>query len=155
MTEPTSTGIGGDMFILFWDASTKTVKAMNGSGRAGANCTLSKVRGDLGIKDGESGSIPMTSVHAATVPGAPAGWVDTHEKFGSDKVNMSDILAPAIKLGENGFPVSEIAAHYVCNPSSEKPPADETVGILRGPPPRRLAQLCGNVEERPFCKRRR
>jgi len=116
MTEPTSTGIGGDMFILFWDAASKTVKAMNGSGRAGAKQTLSTIRRDLGIKDGKSGSIPITSVHAATIPGAPAGWVDTHERFGSDKVSMSDILAPAIKLGEEGFPVSEIAAHYVSNP---------------------------------------
>lgn len=101
------------MFILFWDASTKTVKAMNGSGRAGSRCTLSTIRKDLGVKDGENGSIPLTSVHAATVPGAPAGWVDTHERFGSSKVSMSDILAPAIELGEKGFPVSEIAAHYV------------------------------------------
>ena len=116
MTEPTSTGIGGDMFILFWDAASKTVKAMNGSGRAGAKQDLSTIRKDLGIKDGESGSIPITSVHSATVPGAPAGWVDTHERFGSDKVSMSDILAPAIKLGEEGFPVSEIASHYVSSP---------------------------------------
>lgn len=116
MTEPNSTGIGGDMFILFWDASTRTVKAMNGSGRAGSKCTLSTIRKDLDIKDGESGGIPLTSVHAATVPGAPAGWVDTHERFGSDKVSMSDILAPAIKMGENGFPVSETASHNVCGP---------------------------------------
>ncbi|KFH42018.1 putative gamma-glutamyltransferase-like protein [Hapsidospora chrysogenum ATCC 11550] len=112
MTEPCSTGIGGDMFILFWDAEKKQVKAMNGSGRSGAKCTLSTIRKNLGIKDDEPGKVPMTSVHAATVPGAPAGWVDTHERFGSSKVTMADILAPAIKLGEQGFPVSEVTAHH-------------------------------------------
>lgn len=113
LTEPCSTGIGGDMFILYWDAEKKKVHAMNGSGRAGARCTLDTIRKDLGIKDGESGKIPMNSVHSATVPGAPAGWVDTHERFGNPKITMAEILAPAIKLGEEGFPVSEVTAYYV------------------------------------------
>jgi gamma-glutamyltranspeptidase/glutathione hydrolase len=101
------------MFILFWDAKTKQVKSMNGSGRAGAKCNLDIIRKDLGIKDGEVGQIPLTSVHAVTVPGAAAGWVDTIERFGSGRVSLSQVLAPAIKLGEEGFPVSEESAHYV------------------------------------------
>ncbi|KAK2612258.1 hypothetical protein QQS21_001684 [Conoideocrella luteorostrata] len=112
MTEPCSTGIGGDMFILFWDASTKQVKAMNGSGRAGSKCTLDAVRMGLKIPDHQShAEIPKSSAHAVTVPGAPAGWVDTVERFGSGKLDMQRILDPAIALGEKGFPVSEVAAH--------------------------------------------
>ncbi|KAH6897294.1 gamma-glutamyltranspeptidase [Thelonectria olida] len=111
MTEPCSTGIGGDMFILFYDAANKQVKAMNGSGRSGGKCTLETIRKDLNIPDGAVGSIPMNSPHAATIPGAAAGWVDTVERFGSGKLSMSEILGPAIKLGEQGFPVSEVAAH--------------------------------------------
>jgi gamma-glutamyltranspeptidase / glutathione hydrolase len=65
------------MFILFYEASTGKVSAMNGSGRSGAKCTLETIRKDLSIKDGDVGKIPMTSVHAVTVPGAAAGWVDT------------------------------------------------------------------------------
>lgn len=113
MTEPCSTGIGGDMFILFWDAATQQVKSMNGSGRAGGKCTLDTVRSDLGVKDGQAGKIPFTSVHSVTVPGAAAGWVDTIERFGGGKVDMATILAPAIKLGEKGFPVSETVGYYV------------------------------------------
>jgi gamma-glutamyltranspeptidase/glutathione hydrolase len=114
MTEPCSTGIGGDMFVLFYDSATGKVSAMNGSGRAGAKCTLDAIRGDLGLADGVDGKIPMTSVHAVTVPGAAAGWADAVERFGSGKVSLEQVLAPAIALGEDGFPVSELTAYYVC-----------------------------------------
>ena len=113
LTEPCSTGIGGDMFILFWDAKAKQVKAMNGSGRSGAKYTLDHVRGKLGLKDGETGDIPKQSPLSITVPGAAAGWVDTVERFGSGRVDLAQILAPAIALGEKGFPVSEVAAYSV------------------------------------------
>lgn len=101
------------MFVLYWDAAENKVFALNGSGRSGKDYSIDKVRSDLGISDGETGSIPATSPHSVTVPGAAAGWVDTVEKFGSAKVDMAQILAPAIRLGEDGFPVSEIASYYV------------------------------------------
>ncbi|EKD14820.1 uncharacterized protein L3040_003961 [Drepanopeziza brunnea f. sp. 'multigermtubi'] len=112
MTEPCSTGIGGDMFCLYYDAKTKKVSALNGSGRSGARCTLERIRGDLGIPDGTSGNIPMTSVHSVTVPGAAAGWADTVDIFGSGRVTLEDILSPAAELGEKGFPVSELTASF-------------------------------------------
>ncbi|KAK5108317.1 hypothetical protein LTR62_008413 [Meristemomyces frigidus] len=112
MTEPGSTGIGGDMFCLFYNAKTKKVHSLNGSGRSGKHWTLEGVRKDLGVKEGEQGKIPMDSVHAVTVPGAAAGWVDTVEKFGSGKVSMEEILEPAARLGEEGFPVSELMASW-------------------------------------------
>lgn len=124
MTEPCSTGIGGDMFCLFYDAATKKVSALNGSGRAGAKCTLETIRKSLGLPppDGStrgSAKIPMNSVHAVSVPGAAAGWCDAVERFGSGKLSMEQILLPAIELGEKGFPVSEITAHFVSSsPSS-------------------------------------
>lgn len=112
MTEPCSTGIGGDMFCLFYDAKTKKISALNGSGRSGNKCTLETIRNSLGLKDGEYGKIPMSSVHAVSVPGAPAGWVDVVERFGSRKLSMEQVLAPAIELGEKGFPVSEGVAFF-------------------------------------------
>ncbi|GAB1314991.1 Gamma-glutamyltranspeptidase domain-containing protein [Madurella fahalii] len=112
MTEPCSTGIGGDMFCLYYDASTRSVSALNGSGRSGGKCALETIRKSLGLADGVAGEIPMSSVHAVTVPGAAAGWVDTVERFGSGKLSLAQILAPAIELGEKGFPVSEDAAYF-------------------------------------------
>lgn len=113
MTEPSSTGIGGDMFCLFFNSETKKVHALNGSGRAAANTSLGKIRHDLGLQPGQHGTIPMSSVHAVTTPGAAAGWVDTVEEFGSGRLSLEQILTPAIELGEEGFPVSELASLFV------------------------------------------
>jgi gamma-glutamyltranspeptidase/glutathione hydrolase len=107
VTEPSSTGIGGDMFCLYFDGKTKSIKALNGSGRAPAALSIAKLR-ELGVQGSELG---FDSIHAATVPGACAGWFDTLELFGSGKVDMQQVLAPAIDLARNGFPVSEISAY--------------------------------------------
>jgi gamma-glutamyltranspeptidase / glutathione hydrolase len=107
------TGIGGDMFCLFYDAQTKKVHALNGSGRSPAKLTLEAIRKELGLRPGKGGSIPILSALAVTVPGAAAGWVDTTEKFGSGKVSLEQILTPAIELGDEGFPVSELSAKLV------------------------------------------
>ena len=101
------------MFCLFYNAKTKKIEAMNGSGRASAKSTLEAIRKDLGLTDGEAGQMPMKSIHAVTVPGAAAGWVDTVERFGSGKLSLAQILAPAIELAEEGFPVSEISSYLV------------------------------------------
>lgn len=103
VTEPTSTGIGGDMFALFYSADTKRVTALNGSGRAPAALTLDRLK-----KDGITTELPPFHVHTVTVPGACAGWFDLIEKHGS--LSMSDILAPAIRLASDGFPVSPITS---------------------------------------------
>jgi gamma-glutamyltranspeptidase/glutathione hydrolase len=101
------------MFCLFYDAKTKKISALNGSGRSGANVTLEKIRKDLNLADGQHGEMPLRHVHTATVPGAAAGWIDTVERFGSGKVSMEDVLAPAIELAEKGFPVYELSATFV------------------------------------------
>ena len=105
VTEPTSTGIGGDMFALFYSAATKKVSALNGSGRAPAALTLDRLK-----KDGFSSELPPFHAHAITVPGACAGWFDLIEKHGS--LPMSEILGPAIRLASEGFPVAPLTSYY-------------------------------------------
>ncbi|CAG8840928.1 46230_t:CDS:2, partial [Gigaspora margarita] len=109
VTEPTSTGIGGDCFCLFYDAKTKKVSGLNGSGRSPANLTLEYVLKNVPNLDGKK-QIPNLNINAVTVPGAAAGWVDTVDWFGSGKLKLTEILKPAIDLAENGYPVSEICA---------------------------------------------
>ena len=108
VTEPTSTGIGGDCFALFYDAPSKRVSALNGSGRAPAALTLARVKKDLG-KD-LLASLPPFHAHTITVPGACAGWCDLLDRHGS--LSMAEVLAPAIRLAEEGFPVAPITAYF-------------------------------------------
>lgn len=55
--------------------------------------------------------IPLTNMNSVTVPGAASGWIKTVEEFGSGKVSMQEILAPAIRLAEEGVPTTELNAH--------------------------------------------
>ena len=104
VTEPSSTGIGGDMFALYYSAETKQVAALNGSGRAPAALTLERLK-----QDGFSEELPPFHAHTVTVPGACAGWFDLIERHGS--MSMAEILAPAIRLAREGFPVAPITSH--------------------------------------------
>ena len=105
VTEPGSTGLGGDCFAIFYDANTKSVSGLNGSGRCPATLSLDSLSADH--HDGQS--LHPLSVHSVTVPGAAAGWVDAIERWGSMK--LADVLAPAIRLAEEGVPIAPITAH--------------------------------------------
>lgn len=106
VVEPMSTGIGGDMFALYWDNKQKKVFALNGSGRQSINANT-KDLSDLGLK-----SIPNekdNSHFAVSVPGTVDGWESLITKFGSMK--LSDVLRDSIDYAEKGFPVSEIISN--------------------------------------------
>ncbi|KAA0169627.1 hypothetical protein FNF27_06922 [Cafeteria roenbergensis] len=105
--EPTSTGIGGDAFALFFRASDKTVHAMNGSGRSPAGLSLERVLADL--PDGAT-ELPPLHAHCVTVPGAAAAWADSVAKWGSGSLSLAEVLAPAVKLARDGVPIGPIAA---------------------------------------------
>ncbi|MFP6623537.1 MAG: gamma-glutamyltransferase, partial [Myxococcota bacterium] len=103
VTEPGSTGIGGDCFGLYLDAATREVTALNGSGRAPARLDLARLR-EAGHGDG----LPVFDAHTVTVPGACAGWSDMLERHG--RLSLSEVLAPAIELAEDGYPVAPMTA---------------------------------------------
>jgi len=100
VTEPASTGIGGDCFALYFDAKTKQVTALNGSGRAPAalNLALPQFRGQT--------EIDMYSPLAVTVPGTVAGWHDLLTRHGS--MTLADVLTDAIHYARDGYPVAPI-----------------------------------------------
>ncbi|KAK3753829.1 hypothetical protein QZH41_016733 [Actinostola sp. cb2023] len=135
VTEPSSTGIGGDSFCLYYDAQSRKVSGLNGSGRAPSKLTLDHLCNE-GIS--YPNTIPNCSAHAVTVPGAAACWVDTVEKFGSNKLTMQQILQPAINLAEGGFPVHHIAAEmWKTDAMCLQDPANKYGGdmLLDGQPP--------------------
>jgi gamma-glutamyltranspeptidase/glutathione hydrolase len=104
VTEPTSTGLGGDMFALFYDAATGQISALNGSGRAPAALTLDRLRRE-GLTD-----LPPYHPYTVTVPGACAGWCDLLERHGT--LSLSAVLAPAIRLAEEGVPVAPVTSYF-------------------------------------------
>jgi gamma-glutamyltranspeptidase/glutathione hydrolase len=57
--------------------------------------------------------IPLTNLNSVTVPGAAAGWLKTVEEFGSGKLSMEEILAPAIRMAREGIPEHELNANQV------------------------------------------
>lgn len=105
VTEPTSTGLGGDCFGLFYDHEHKKIHALNGSGRAPSSLTLERLR-----KEGFGDNLPAFHPYTITVPGACAGWCDLITHHGT--MSMRTILEPAIRLAEEGFPVAPITAYF-------------------------------------------
>jgi gamma-glutamyltranspeptidase / glutathione hydrolase len=104
VTEPMSTGLGGDCFALFYDGESRQVSALNGSGRAPAALTLERLN-----NEGLGGRLPPFHPYTVTVPGACAGWCDMLTRHG--RLGLSAVLAPAIRLAEEGFPVAPLTAY--------------------------------------------
>ncbi len=100
VTQPASTGVGGDCFALFFDARTKTITALNGSGRAPAALRLEDLRAK-GWKE-----VDPRSPHAVTVPGAVQGWHDLLQRHG--RMSLREVLDDAIHYASDGFPVSPV-----------------------------------------------
>jgi gamma-glutamyltranspeptidase / glutathione hydrolase len=103
VTEPTSTGLGGDAFALFYHAAERRVYALNGSGRAPAAISLDRLR-----REGLGEELPPYHPYTVTVPGACAAWCDMVERFG--RMSMAEVLAPARQLAEEGYPVAPLTA---------------------------------------------
>lgn len=110
VTEPTSTGIGGDCFALYYEARTGRITALNGSGRAPAALTLTRLRNEGIGEYNEGRELPPFHPYTITVPGACAGWCDLVGRHG--RMKMSEVLAPAIRLAEEGFPVAPLTAYF-------------------------------------------
>ena len=101
VTNTSSTGIGGDLFMLIYLAKTREVKALNASGRAPYAATLEAVE-----KLGYRGRIPRNSIHAATVPGATHGYEEALRQYGT--MSFKEVLRDPIHYAEHGYPVSEM-----------------------------------------------
>ena len=102
VVEPSSLGIGGDAFALFYSAKEKTLKALDASGRSPYAASL-----DFCRKSGFKG-MPQRGIHSVTVPGAVHGWSALLDCYGTRR--LSEVLQSAIHYAEDGFPVAELTA---------------------------------------------
>ena len=97
VVEPLMSGIGGDGFIMAYRAEDDSLRVCNGTGAAPYAATLDRYRQ----------GIPMKGILSVSVPGLLNAWLDTHEAYGN--LPLSEVLAPAIALADDGFPVT----HYL------------------------------------------
>ena len=104
VVEPHSTGAGGDLFSLVYNASDKKVYSLNASGHSPAAASADELR------QKNMRQIPDDSPYSVTVPGAVNGWQALLDKFG--KMPMSEVLKPAIAYATDGYPVSEIISEH-------------------------------------------
>src|SRR5882672_9922712 len=98
--EPDMNGVGGDLFVLYWDASTGKLTGLNASGPAPKALTPEFLNRS-GIQ-----VMPTEGIHSVTVPGAVDGWAKMHARYG--KLPWKDLFQPAIAYAEQGFPVPEV-----------------------------------------------
>jgi gamma-glutamyltranspeptidase / glutathione hydrolase len=100
VVEPERGGIGGDLFVIYWEAKTGKLSGINASGWAPTGLTPEWMKSQ-GYQ-----AMPELGIHAVTVPGCVDGWSKLHAKFG--KLPWKDLFGPAIYYARNGFPVTEI-----------------------------------------------
>ncbi|HSY32069.1 MAG TPA: gamma-glutamyltransferase [Verrucomicrobiae bacterium] len=104
VVEPMMNGIGGDLFVIVYDAKANKLYGLNASGWAPKGLTIEFLQ-KQGLK-----SMPQTGVHSITVPGVVDGWQKLADKFGRKK--LKEDLAAAIRTAQDGFPVPEWDAAY-------------------------------------------
>ncbi|MSU19811.1 MAG: gamma-glutamyltransferase [Pedosphaera sp.] len=104
LTAPMMCGIGGDLFAIVYDAKSQHLFGLNASGWAPAGLTpeFLKAQGFT--------TMPQKGIHAVTVSGCVEGWQKLLDRFGRKK--FSEVLAPAIRIADEGFPVTEMISEF-------------------------------------------
>jgi len=98
VVRPHMNGPGGDAFMIYYDARSKKVYTLNGSGRAGSRATPAFFAAK-GMTQ-----VPSSGIHSVSVPGAPQAWADALQRFGT--IPLAKALEPAIGYAEKGFPLT-------------------------------------------------
>src|SRR2546421_2651019 len=76
VTEPMMNGVGGDLFLIYWDAKSGKLYGLNASGWAPRGLSI-----DFLKKQGIT-AMPQGGIHSVTVPGTVEGWSQAHKRFG-------------------------------------------------------------------------
>lgn len=119
VVQPYVNGIGGDLFMLYYEAKTGKLYGLNASGWTPKALTIDY------LKAHHVDSINPIGVETIDIPGAVAGWDAMRARFGT--LPFSQTLAPAIYYAENGFPLAERNARYwVAKSLLEQPGYRET-----------------------------
>jgi gamma-glutamyltranspeptidase/glutathione hydrolase len=148
LMEPTSCGLGGDLFAIVWDPKAGKLAGLNASGRAPLALTIEKVPPE------PDGTIPLYSPYAWTVPGCADGWFELHARYG--RLPMRRVLEPAIRYAEEGFPLSPVIASDWARGAArfkDMPGFAEVFMPLSGPGGERRAPREGEIFRNPALAR--
>jgi gamma-glutamyltranspeptidase / glutathione hydrolase len=116
IVEPMMVGIAGDVFAVIYIAKDHKIYVLNASGTAPTGATVARFN-ELGYhwdsKDwGPASGMPEYGILPVTVPGAVWGWQEVLRRFG--RLTFKQVLEPAARYAEEGYPVSErIASDWV------------------------------------------
>lgn len=102
---PMMCGLGGDAFIIVWDAKRQEAVAFNGSGVAGSHATR-ELYADQGLV-----KMPIDGVHSVSVPGAVSAYEAVWKRFGTKP--WADLWQPAIRLAQDGVAINESVAKFM------------------------------------------
>jgi gamma-glutamyltranspeptidase/glutathione hydrolase len=102
VVEPHMTGMGGDMFAILWSADEQRLIGLDATGRSGSLLDV-----DALVAEGLD-RVPGSGARSVTVPGALSGWSALVETHGT--MSLADVLAPAIRIADEGFPVTPVIA---------------------------------------------
>ena len=127
VVQPYVNGIGGDLFMVYYEAKTGKVYGLNSSGWTPKALTIDSLKAK-GVTE-----INPIGVETIDVPGAVAGWDAMHARFGS--LPFSQLLTPAIYYAQNGFPLAERNARYwIAKRLMDQPGWKETYDIWPNAP---------------------
>ena len=101
VTKPYATQLGGDAFALIWRRKTNEVECLNAGGLAPRRATLAEY----------AAGIPSVGPRSVTVPGLVDAWFELHRTYAS--LPIEQLLAPALRLCEEGFPISKTLARNI------------------------------------------
>jgi gamma-glutamyltranspeptidase / glutathione hydrolase len=104
VVQPYVNGMGGDLFMVYYEAKTGKLYGLNSSGWTPKALTIDY------LKAHNVDKINPIGVETIDVPGAVAGWDAMRSRFGT--LPFSQLLAPAIYYADNGFPLAERNARY-------------------------------------------
>jgi gamma-glutamyltranspeptidase/glutathione hydrolase len=116
VVKPETSGPGGDLFALVAMKKTGKVEAINASGPAPAQASIENFHA-RGLK-----TIPQYGPLAIAVPGAVDGWLELHRKYGTK--DLARLTADAVRIGREGFPISQEFAEAVAEFAPEYPWVD-------------------------------
>jgi gamma-glutamyltranspeptidase len=90
-------GLGGDVFMMIYEAKSGKLYGLNGSGRSAASATIERYH-ELGYT-----TMPVRGIHTVTIPGCVDGWGVAAERFG--RLGLTRALMPAIEYATEGFAI--------------------------------------------------